>query len=241
MLEITLTPIIDAGYLKAQIINKWIMRRNIGTNTEIRFLWEYGGGDHDYCDTTIPVHVKPEEIDEYVARLVGQQLGLYDTWLDKVTDGATQLHITDPKSGQKQKGLQPLVQAVMDRQIKDSGERRQFSTGSKRDKKIGKGRYDLIPQYLLDCLAQLYEQGAQKYDDNNWLLGQPFSDFYDSAQRHQGAWRNKIVDEPHLVQAIWNLTAILVLEHEIELGRHPHPEIADMGHLSQTPLTQDKE
>ncbi len=68
--------------------------------------------------------------------------------------------------------------------VKDSGERREFSTGSVRDVRKGKGRFDLIPPCALLLLAQHYENGAVKYGDRNWEKGQPLSSYVDSMLRH---------------------------------------------------------
>lgn len=45
---------------------------------------------------------------------------------------------------------------------KDSGCRQVFATGSQRDSRVGKGRYDLISPIALRRLAQLCERGAAK-------------------------------------------------------------------------------
>ena len=46
--------------------------------------------------------------------------------------------------------------------VKDSGEREQFKTGSQRDTRRGKDRFDLLPPHALLRLAQHYENGANK-------------------------------------------------------------------------------
>ena len=51
--------------------------------------------------------------------------------------------------------------------VKDSGVREEFKTGSKRDTNVGKGRYDLLPFYAIHRLAKVYENGSNKYGDNN--------------------------------------------------------------------------
>ena len=58
---------------------------------------------------------------------------------------------------------------------KDSGKRQEFATGSRRDTDEGKPRYSLIPPEPLKRLAMLYVRGAEKYDDHNWVKGQPTS------------------------------------------------------------------
>src|SRR5882724_9717918 len=62
----------------------------------------------------------------------------------------------------------PFTVTHGDSQTKASGKRRQFASGSVRDSRQGKGRYDLIPALAMRRLAELYERGAEHYGDNNW-------------------------------------------------------------------------
>jgi hypothetical protein len=105
---------------------------------------------------------------------------------------------------------------------KDSGQRQEFETGSRRDLRDGKGRYDLLPVAALRRLAGVYERGAAKYGDRNWEKGQPLMRYIDSALRH-------IIDglvageptEDHAAQAAWNLLAYIHTSEMIEAGRLP--------------------
>jgi hypothetical protein len=105
--------------------------------------------------------------------------------------------------------------------IKDSGKRQQFDTGSKRDTREGKGRFDLLPLFAEEELAKHFEGGAVKYGDNNWLKGQPLSRYADSARRHLNKHLRGQRDEPHLVAAIWNLYCMLDTQKRIEIGLLP--------------------
>lgn len=87
---------------------------------------------------------------------------------------------------------------------KDSGKREEFPTGSKRDSRAGKGRFDLIPALPLWRLAKLYERGAIKYGDNNWEKGQPSSRYFDSCMRHLVSYLSGMRDEDHLAAVAWN-------------------------------------
>lgn len=104
---------------------------------------------------------------------------------------------------------------------KDSGERRVFETGSVRDSRKGKGRFDLIPAYPLKRLAQLYERGAEKYADNNWQKGQPLANYLDSAMRHMNDYREGDRAEDHLIAVAWNVFAYIWTERAIEQGKLP--------------------
>lgn len=117
--------------------------------------------------------------------------------------------------------------------IKDSGKRRSFKTGSKRDLRDGKGRFDLLPLFAEEELAKHFENGAKKYGDNNWLLGQPLAGYADSARRHLNKHLRGQRDEPHLVAAVWNLMCMLDTQKRIEFGLLPKelndllPELPD--------------
>jgi len=115
-------------------------------------------------------------------------------------------------------------------EVKDSGERQEFNTGSKRDTNKGKGRFDLIPPYALKRLAQHYENGADKYGDRNWEKGQPFARYLDSAIRHAYAYLGGSSDEDHLAAVAWNALALIETEHRVELGILPK-ELDDLSEL----------
>ena len=95
---------------------------------------------------------------------------------------------------------------------KDSGKRQCFDSGMVRDTQEGKPRYDLIPVEGLRRLADLYARGAEKYDENNWQKGQPYSRVYASLFRHLIAWREGDRAEDHLAAVAWNAFALMWYE-----------------------------
>mgnify|MGYP000727862885 FL=1 len=105
--------------------------------------------------------------------------------------------------------------------LKDSGARREFKTGAVRDIQEGKGRFDLIPPTALKRLAQVFEKGAIKYGDGNYLKGIPLSAFVDSAERHLNQVKQGAVDEDHAAQCAWNMFALMWTEEQIEQGKLP--------------------
>jgi hypothetical protein len=105
--------------------------------------------------------------------------------------------------------------------IKDSGKRQQFQTGSRRDTRDGKGRFDLLPVRALMRLSKHFEGGASKYGDRNWEKGQPLSRFMDSALRHAFKHLGGATDEDHLVAAAWNLLCLADTEMRIKEGLLP--------------------
>lgn len=105
--------------------------------------------------------------------------------------------------------------------LKDSGQREEMPTGSRRDSRKGKGRYDLLPPRALRRLARHFEAGAEKYGDRNWEKGQPLSRFLDSALRHSFNFLEGQRDEDHLAAAVWNLFCLLDTEERIRAGLLP--------------------
>lgn len=112
-------------------------------------------------------------------------------------------------------------------ETKDSGKREEFDTGSRRDTREGKGRYDLLPPIAEDRLAGIYERGAEKYGDRNWEKGQPLSRYIDSARRHLNRLMRGWYDEDHAGQAAWNLLAFIETQERIRLGLLPN-ELNDL-------------
>ena len=101
----------------------------------------------------------------------------------------------------------------MYREVKDSGARQEWDTGSVRDTQEGKGRYDLITPIGLRRLAIHYENGARKYGDRNWERGQPVPRYLESAIRHLYVFLEGDRSEDHLAAAAWNaLSAIHTIE-----------------------------
>lgn len=102
--------------------------------------------------------------------------------------------------------------------IKDSGVREDFSGGSVRDVRSGKGRYDLLPTRAIGRVAKHFEKGALKYGERNWELGQPVSRFLDSGLRHLFNHLEGKGDEDHLAAAAWNILAAIETEMRCEEG-----------------------
>lgn len=110
--------------------------------------------------------------------------------------------------------------------VKDSGQRQAFDTGSVRDSRAGKGRYDLLPTLVIRELAQHYEAGAVKYGDHNWKKGQPIMRYVDSAMRHIAAFASGENTENHAIAAMWNMGGARWTLAQIQAGKLP-PELDD--------------
>ena len=109
----------------------------------------------------------------------------------------------------------------------DSGVRQEFPSGSRRDTRERKGRYDLLSPLALRRLALVMERGAAKYGDRNWEKGQPMSRYLDSALRHTFMFLAGDRREDHLAQAEWNLHAAIHTEELVSRGELP-AELYDM-------------
>lgn len=113
-------------------------------------------------------------------------------------------------------------------ETKDSGTREVFVTGSQRDSRTGKGRFDLVPFHPLQRLAQLYERGAIKYQPGNWKKGQPLSRYQDSAARHLYQLIDGDKSEDHAAAVAWNMFAFMWTAEAIRTGKLP-AELDDIG------------
>lgn len=72
-----------------------------------------------------------------------------------------------------------------------------------------KERYIQAKACILLEVAKHYENGANKYGENNWQKGMPLKVYYDSALRHYLKYRMGMQDEPHDSAFIWNVFALL--------------------------------
>ncbi len=105
--------------------------------------------------------------------------------------------------------------------VNDSGAREEFDTGSRRDTRKGKGRYDLVSPIGLHRLAQHYENGAAKYGDRNWEKGQPVSRYIDSALRHLYSFLDGDRSEDHLSAVSWNAMGAIHTQVKVSQGELP--------------------
>ena len=85
-------------------------------------------------------------------------------------------------------------------------------TGTHREDKDGKGRFDLLPSHAIKRVAQRLEMGAKKYGDNDWKNGIPSEMLLDSALRHIFQYKEGKLDEDHLAAAVTNLLQIMEQE-----------------------------
>ena len=65
--------------------------------------------------------------------------------------------------------------------------------------------YNSCRYTMLLEVAKHFEEGANKYGENNWQKGLPANCYIDSAVRHYLKWRRGDKDEPHDRAFVWNL------------------------------------
>ena len=106
-------------------------------------------------------------------------------------------------------------------EIKDSGDRTVFPTGSVRDMHEGKGDMASIPWEAILRLSKHYENGAKKYVRWNYRRGIPLSSYIDSACRHLAKYQCGCDEEDHLSAAAFNILGAMLVE-EIQ------PELMDL-------------
>lgn len=110
--------------------------------------------------------------------------------------------------------------------VQDSGKRQSFKTGAVRDTQENKGRYDLLPVHAIHRLARHFENGARKYDADNWRKGIPLRRYMDSLLRHAFEFMGGKDDEDHLAAIIWNACCLLETQEMIKRGLLPE-ELGD--------------
>jgi len=119
--------------------------------------------------------------------------------------------------------------------IKDSGDHRQFETGAKRDQKLGKGAYDLIPWEAIHHLAIHFQKGAEKYAARNWEKGIDCKEYYDSGMRHMVQFYLGLEVENHLISAIWNFICLYQTILWIQRGELPE-DLYNLPYKSILPM-----
>jgi hypothetical protein len=102
--------------------------------------------------------------------------------------------------------------------IKDSGKRKEFSTGMVRDSE-DKIRYDLIYMPMLTRWADHMTKGAQKYSPNNWMKAETpeeLSRFMESSFRHFIQWFTNANDgEDHASAVFFNISGAELVKEKL--------------------------
>lgn len=103
---------------------------------------------------------------------------------------------------------------------KDSGKRKEFKSGFRRDTQENKPRYDLCYLPLFTRWAELMSRGAEKYGERNWELCNSkleMQRFYASAFRHFIQWIEGVDDgEDHAAAILFNVGAIEFMKEKLK-------------------------
>lgn len=103
---------------------------------------------------------------------------------------------------------------------KDSGKRKEFNSGMRRDVQEGKPRYDLCYEPLFTEWAYLMARGAEKYTENNWKLANSVEElnrFKASAWRHFVQAMSGDEDEMHFAAVCFNMGGIMYLMKKLNV------------------------
>lgn len=119
--------------------------------------------------------------------------------------------------------------------MRDSGERRIFSTGAQRDRGTFKPRPDLISPHANLREGAWMAKGAEKYGLRNYEKGIPISECVASLCRHVEDYKLGLQDEDHAAAIRTNASFIIHFEEEIKAGRMD-PAIDDMPKYAQQPV-----
>ncbi len=115
-------------------------------------------------------------------------------------------------------------------EIKDSGERKVFSTGMQRDSGQKTLRPDLIWQPGLIRLAEHMGKGAIKYSERNWEKAstqEELDRFKASAFRHFMQWFRGDRDEDHMSGTIFNIFGAEMVMEKLAQAQEIEQDISD--------------
>lgn len=107
-------------------------------------------------------------------------------------------------------------------------EKEEFATGTHRELKNGKGRFDLLPPRAIVRVAKRLEYGAQKYGDRDWDKGLPYSKTIDSALRHIFQFMRGENNEDHLAAAATQILSLMDTEEKVKEGKVKEEEVNDL-------------
>jgi len=93
-------------------------------------------------------------------------------------------------------------------------------------------RFDLIPPYTLERLAEVYTVGSIKYGDNDYLAGMDWHRVIGAMMRHLNQFRDGESIDPdgfhHLAAVMWGAATLMMYE-KYELGKDDRELVPDRG------------
>ncbi len=103
----------------------------------------------------------------------------------------------------------------------ESGEKRKFSTGAKKQVAKGKGTPVLFPPDAYLEVCKHFEEGAEHYSARNWEKGIPLSELINSLERHIAQEKMGLTDESHDRAIAWCAICYLATKLRIAAGILP--------------------
>ncbi|HDY88525.1 MAG TPA: hypothetical protein ENH82_10510, partial [bacterium] len=107
----------------------------------------------------------------------------------------------------------------------ESGEKREFSTGAKKQVAKGKGTPVLFPPDAYLEISKHFEEGAEHYSARNWEKGIPLSELINSLERHIAQEKMGLTDESHDRAIAW--CAICYLATKLRIAAEVLPKELD--------------
>jgi len=120
----------------------------------------------------------------------------------------------------------------------ESGEKREFNTGAKKQASAGKGTPVLFPPDAYLEISKHFEEGAFNcgYGPRNWEKGIPLSELINSLERHIAQEKMGLIDERHDRALAWNAVVYLATKLRIQVGILP-AELNDLyGAYGKIPI-----
>ena len=141
------------------------------------------------------------------------------------------------------KSVEPVDIDAQSFVVKDSGNRREFDTGARRDMADDKPRPALISPFALMRIGKWMAMGAINYGDRNWEKGIPFSSFIESTMRHLLKYMMGMRDEDHLAAICFNVMDIMHFEEtgRTELDDLPRYQLKGNNATTSHPPTHGRE
>ena len=96
-----------------------------------------------------------------------------------------------------------------------------FESGAKRERLENIFRFDLMSPVAARRLAATFAEGSEKYGDNNWRKGMPFSVLLNHVLCHLYSYMEGDRTEDHLSHADWGVQAMMEFEET-------QPELNDL-------------
>lgn len=93
--------------------------------------------------------------------------------------------------------------------------------GAMREENPNLPRFDLVPSYPLERLAQHYANGAKKYSERNWEKGIKLMRFIASLERHLAALKTGDTSEDHEAAIAWNIFGFMYTKYMTDTGVLP--------------------